>query len=595
MKKYLVRFLAIIGGITVISFMSLIVTGIFVWMGKEEIPDKIILELDFEKGIFEYLPDEPTARMMFEEHLKLVDIIEGLKTASEDKRVAGLVARIGRGRMGFAQIQEMRNAIISFRSKGKTAIAYADTFGEFGPGNGSYYLATAFDRIYLQPSGDIGLTGLIMETVFLKGTLDKLAVTPRMDHRHEYKNAMNIFTEEKYTAPHEEALEQVMESLFEQIAKHIAQARNIPEESIRSLIDKGPFIGEEAIDASLIDELAYRDKVYDDTEAKAGEDTSFLSLAGYLKRLDQPPPKGDAIALIYGVGTVRRGKSRYDPLSGETSMGSKSVTSAFRSAIEDDKVKAVIFRINSPGGSYVASDSIWRETVRAREAGKPVIVSMGDVAGSGGYFVAMAADKIVAQPGTITGSIGVLGGKMVTSGFWEKLGISWDEIHTSKNSDIWTSTNDYTPEQWNRLQDFLDRIYEDFTTKVAEGRGMPKDKVMEIAKGRIWTGQDAKELGLVDELGGFPDAIRLARQAAGISDDSEIYLKMFPKKKSLSEILLEKMSETSDARVPFKATVQVLKELQPIVRSAKKLGIAYEQHGFLSMPYSEAFSSHAEF
>lgn len=582
--KLFFKFLAIVGGITVLMFMFLVTSTIFVWMGRETVPDKTILEMDFEKGIVEYLPDDPTARMMFEDQFSTLDVIKGLKTASEDERVIGLVARIGRARMGFAQIQELRNAIIAFRSKGKTAIAYTDTFGEFGPGNGAYYLATAFEKIYLQPSGDIGLTGLMTETLFLKGTLEKLAVAPRMGQRHEYKNAMNTFTEEKYTAPHREALEQIMESLFGQIAKDIAKARNLPEESIRSLVDQGPFIGKEATDANLADGLAYRDKVYEELKEKTDD---FLSLSAYMK-YTRRPPKGEAIALIYGVGAVRRGKSKYDPFSGDTAMGSKSVTSAFRSAIEDDDVRAVIFRVDSPGGSYVASDSIWRETVRAKEADKPVIVSMGDIAGSGGYFVAMAADKIVAHPGTITGSIGVLGGKMVTSGFWEKLGISWDEIHTSKNSDMWTGNHDYSPEQWDRVQAFLDRVYEDFTSKVAEGRGLSKDRVLEIAKGRIWTGEDAKELGLVDELGGFPDAIRLARKAAGIPEDSEIYLKMFPKKKTLSEIILERMSEASEAKVPVTAAVHALKELQPLVRSAKKLGITNER-GLLSMPYSDAF------
>jgi protease-4 len=244
----------------------------------------------------------------------------------------------------------------------------------------------------------------------------------------------------------------------------------------------------------------------------------------------------------------------------EIKMGSDTVAGAFRAAIEDKKVKAILFRVDSPGGSYVASDTIWREVVHARKAGKPVVVSMSGVAGSGGYFVAMHADKIVAQPGTITGSIGVLAGKFITTNFWDKVGISWDEVHTSTNAAMFTGLQDYTPEQWAKFQQWLDRIYEDFTDKVADGRHLPKERVLEIAKGRIWTGEDAKALGLVDELGGFDTALRLAREAAGISAAAEIRLKEFPPKKTLLARLLECGSinatvDTLDRALQFTAPI----------------------------------------
>lgn len=580
MKQILKKILMIIGGMTVFTVFMGIVAGIFFWAIRKDVSDKTVLELDFDKGIVEYIPDDPAGRMVLGKQMKVLDVVEALQKASDDDRILGLVARVGRAEMGFARIQDIRNAVLAFRKKGKMAVAYADTFGEFGPANRSYYMATAFEKIYLQPSGGIGLTGLIMETRFLKGTLEKLGITPRMDHRYEYKNALNILTEEKYTEPHKEALSKIMMSVFGQIVKGIAQARELSEENVLSLTEHGLFMGQEAVNAKLADHLAYRDTVYDDIKKKFG-DVSLLSLGDYLNQAGRRYAEGETIALIYGVGSIQRGKSNYNPLFGDAVMGSKSITKAFRSAIEDETVKAILFRVNSPGGSYVASDSIWRETIRAKKAGKPVIVSMGNVAGSGGYFVAMAADKIVAQPATITGSIGVLAGKMLTAGFWEKLGISYDEVHTSPYSTIWTGMQDYTPEQWDRLQNLLDQIYADFTSKVAQGRSLPGEKVLEIAKGRIWTGEDAKELGLVDELGGFPEAIRLAKAAANIPKDADIRLKIFPKEKPFMEVLIEE-GPVSDEKRAASVAIRTLKEIQPLLRSLREIGIVGES-GVLSM------------
>jgi protease-4 len=586
MKNLLFKLLAVIGTVVVLVVLAMIGIGIIWWIGKGRIPAKTVLEADFEQGMVEYVPDDPVAQVMENKKVVVLDVIKALEKASQDDKVAGLVAKIGASEMGLAKVQEVRDAVFAFRKKGKFAVAYSDTFGEFGPGNGAYYLATAFDEIYLQPSGDIGLTGLMFESPFIRGTLDKLGLTPRMDHRYEYKNAMNIFTERKYTDAHREANQKVMESMFGQIMRGIAEGRKIPEAEIRPLIDKGPFLGQEAVAAKLVDGLAYRDEVYDKVKKRAGEGSALLYLAKYLDKAGSPYKKGDVIALIYGVGEVARGKNGYDPLMESVVMGSDSVAAAFRAAIEDKNVKAILFRVDSPGGSYVASDAIWRETVRAKQAGKPVIVSMGDVAGSGGYFVAMSANKIVAQPGTITASIGVLGGKMYTPPFWDKLGISWDEVHTSANADMWTGTKDYSPEEWNRFEQWLDRVYQDFTSKVAEGRGIPKEKVLEIAKGRIWSGEDAKALNLIDELGGFPVALRLAREAAGIKADAPIELKQFPPKKTWREMIFEKEPESSEDEVAQVALKRTLECLRPLARLARQLGLT-QSPGALKMPEFE--------
>ncbi len=586
MKRILLGVLATIGGLALLLCLVALLIGLVSWAGKGGVPSKTILEADFEQEFVEYVPDDPVARAMLGKAPVVRDVVEALERAADDDRVVGLVAKIGGGGPGFAQAQEIRDAVLAFRAKGKRAVAWAETFGEFGPGNVGYYLATAFDEIDLQPSGDIGLTGLMAESPFLKGTLDKLGVVPRMDHRKEYKNAMNLFTEAKYTDAHREATEKLIASIFDQMVAGIAKGRKLPEAEVRGLFDRGPYLGKEAKEAKLVDALAYRDEVFDKVKQRAGARSELLFLSTYLDRAGRPHDSGATVALIYGVGEVGRGDSGYSAMFGGASMGSDTVTAAFRAAIEDKSVKAILFRVDSPGGSYVASDSIYRETLRAKEAKKPVIVSMGDVAGSGGYFVAMAADKIVAQPGTITASIGVLGGKMLTKGFWDKLGLSWDEVHTSAQSTIWSGLHDYSPQEWSRFEGWLDRVYDDFTGKVAEGRKLPKEKVLEIAKGRIWTGEDAKRLGLVDELGGFAEALKLARRAAGLAADAKVRLKVFPKPKSILDLLLEKGRESSEAQAATALLIRAVRASEPLAPALRATGVL-RAPGVLEMPEME--------
>jgi protease-4 len=540
--------------------------GLYFWFFSGRLPRQVILEADFEQGMIEAAPDNGLARVLVAGKLPVREVVEALQKASSDDRVKGLVARVGLSKIKLAQIQEVRDAVLAFRATGKPAIAFAETFGEAGPGNISYYLATAFDAIYLQPSGDVGLTGLIYEQPFVRGTLDKLGIIPRIDGRKEYKSFRYMFTEKKYIRPHREAITRVMESQFGQIVAGISAARKLSEEQVRSLVDAGPFLGQQALDAMLVDGLEYRDEAYNTIKSKAGVKSEFVSLKEYRKRAGSPYKKGTTIALIYGVGGIMRGKSGYEPATGEIIMGSDTIVSAIRQAVEDTDVKAILLRVDSPGGSYVASDTIRQEILNAKKAGKPVIATMGGTAASGGYFVAMAADKIVAQPGTITGSIGVFGGKMITTGFWNKLGVTWDEVHTSKNADAWTQTRDFTPAQQARFNLWLDRVYEDFTTKVSSSRNLTREDVEKIAKGRIWTGEDAKRLGLVDELGGFPTALRMIRTAAGLSETAAIRLKVFPEKKSLIKIISDLKSLGADDETGHDL-VRVLEEVQPLFRT----------------------------
>jgi protease-4 len=559
MRRAIGRFFAWIGGLVVIATLLSGAVMLYGMRHKRAVPARTLLELNLETALSEDAADDPVAKLTGGAKPDLHEILFALERAESDPRVTGLVARLGAAPMGVAQVQELRDAVQRFRQKGKFALAFAETFGEFSRGNSSYYLATAFDEVWLQPSGDVGLTGVDMESWFVRGTLDKLGVKPRMDQRYEYKNAMNMLTETKFTPAHREALAKVGEGVYSQMLRGIAEGRKLPVEQVKALVDKGPFLAQEALNEKLVDQLAYRDAFYAKAKERAGAGVELLYLQKYLERADRPHKKGKHIALIYGVGAVTRGPSESDPLMGSRSMGADTVTAAFRAAVADKDVRAILFRVDSPGGSYVASDSIWREVNNARSAGKPVIVSMGNVAGSGGYFVAMAADKIVAEPGTITGSIGVLGGKLVPTGLLDKVGLSVDEVHFGQNATMYSRTQDYTPAEWARFEAALDRIYDDFTSKVAQGRKLDKARVLQIAKGRIWIGEDAKQLGLIDELGGLHTALALAKKAANIPEGEDVTLQHFPPKKTALRELLDKLGnkEPDNSEKVDRAAVQL--------------------------------------
>ncbi|MGB9196710.1 MAG: signal peptide peptidase SppA [Terriglobales bacterium] len=589
MSKIIIRFFAILGALWLIG-MAIVLFAVIDFKGH--VPSKTILEANLDKSFLENVPDTPTARLMSTDRETLRDVVDAIDRGASDDRVVGMIARVGAAPMPMAQIQEIRDAVMRFRAHKKFAVAYSETFGEFGPGNGAYYLATAFDQIYLQPSGDVGLTGLIMESPFIRGTLNKLGMSFHGDHRYEYKAALNFYTESRYTPAHKEEMTAILNSWFGQMKDGICAARQIAPDKFQSVVDSGPYLGKEAVDAKLVDGIAYRDEVYGKVKAQAGSGAELLYLDKYLDRAGRPHDHGKRIALVYGVGDVTRGKSDYDPVQGEQTMGSDTVAAAIRAAANDDRVKAILFRVDSPGGSYVASDTIWREVVNARKAGKPVIVSMGNLAGSGGYFVAMAADKIVAQPGTITASIGVLGGKMLTSGLWDKVGLSWDEVHDGERATMFTGTQDYTPAEWARFEAWLDRVYVDFTGKVADGRRLPKEKVLEIAKGRIWSGQDAKNLGLVDELGGYETALQLAKKAAGIPDSDEVKIVVYPEEKSLLQSVLQRNgADNSDKEAAAQTLARILEEVQPVAKELKAMGISSkkekDQEEVLKMPELE--------
>ena len=462
MRRLLVGFLAVIGFLTVLLAIGIVLVVGGLKRAVTPLSDNVILTIDLTRGLPEGSSEDPFLRLLVGSKPNLRDVLEGIEAAGDDPRVKVLLARVGDDELGLAKTQEVRDAIAAFRSKGKFALAFADTFGEFGPGTRPYYLATAFDEIWLQPMGNVGLTGLYAESPFLKGTLDLLGIVPQFDHREEYKTAMNLLTETKMTPAHREEVETLLASMAEQIVHGIAEGRKLSEAEVREAINRGPFLAEEAVEAKLVDRLGYRDEVLAHARARAGSGAELTGVAAYLDRAGHPHREGSTIALIYGSGLIVRSGSSGDPLTGSNMMAATEITRAFRAAVRDPTVRAILFRVDSPGGSAVASESIWREVVFARERGKPVVVSMGDVAGSGGYYVAAAADKIVAEPATLTGSIGVLAGKLVVADLLKKIGVSTDSAQIGANAAMYSTTADFSARAHSRLEAFLDETYKGF-------------------------------------------------------------------------------------------------------------------------------------
>jgi len=520
----------------------------------------LILELDLTDGIADGPPQDPVAALLTIRRTRLPDLLDGLKRASSDDRVRALVVKVGGSRIGLAKVQELRDAVLEFRQSGKLAVAWSESFGEFVRGSVPYYLATGFDRIYLQPSGTLGITGVAVEQVFLHGALERLGIDFQSAKRYEYKSAADQLTETGFTGPAREATARLAESLTEQLAAAIAAGRGLTVDEARALLARGPFLAGQALSERLVDGLLYRDQVYEQVRKEAGADATLLYLQRYRrthslgelpKRLGSgvreltPGQPERFVAVIYAHGAIRQGRSgRGGPGGG--GMGSDTVAAALRAAAADEGARAVVLRVNSPGGSATASDVIWREVVRVRAAGKPVVVSMGDVAASGGYFISAPADVIVAQPATITGSIGVIMGKPVLQDLFGRVGVSVDSATDDAGSaTMFSASRPFSDSDWERINEWLDVIYADFTEKVASGRRMDIGRVHELARGRVWTGADAVANGLADQTGGLRDAIAIARQRAGLADDAPA--RSYPRLGPLDQLRPAESSESRPA------------------------------------------------
>jgi protease-4 len=559
--------------VTAIVVVGGIVLGVAAGALRPGLPPGTVLELDLAQ-----LPPEATGRNVLAQargrrQLSMRETVELLERAATDRRVSGLLVYATFDRAGMAQIQELRDAILALRRAGKPAVAFSDTFGEVGGGNGSYYLATACDEIVLQPSGAVGFVGLAREMNFVRRALDRVGVEPLFEGRHEYKSAASQLLHTSLTEPEREQLQRILDSQFGQIVAGVVEARGLAPEAARRLADAGPLAADEARAAGLVDRLGYRDEARSRAKERVGKGASLMFLDRYARRARRRSRgRRPTVAIITATGGIVRRRAAPNPLTGVDQIQAERTADAIRQAADDRKVRAIVMRVDSPGGSAVASDAIWRETVLARQAGKPLVVTMANVAGSGGYYISTAADRIIAQPGTVTGSIGVIAGKPVLARAKERIGFDVDEAHTGSNALMWSLNRAFDDSGEERFSKSLDVIYDTFVTRVSEGRSLPKERVHEVARGRVWTGEDARAVGLVDTLGGFPEALAAARELAGLDAGAPLRTKSFPKRVSpLAALRGGKGDSSDDLRARLHG---VLDALGPLRQLAGELGLS---------------------
>ena len=458
-------------------------------------------------------------------------VVDSLRKAAVDTRIRGVILMPSGPQPLWGKAQEIRDAVLDYKVSGKPIVAFL----EYG-GTQEYYLASAADKVFLMPGSPLDLVGVARYEMFIRGALDKIDAVPDMLHAGDFKTAANLYTETTFTPAHREMAESLNRDLYEQIIAGIAEGRQMRPSEVRRLVDEGPFLPADALEAGLVDGLVYADELrrqapFDELNWREMADRDYRQISLESVGLN----RGRRIALVYAVGTIASGAGGVDLLGGEV-LGSDTLVRAIRAARTDDSVRAIVLRIDSPGGSAVASDVIWREVVLATQD-KPVIASMSDLGASGGYYIAMAADTVVAQPATLTGSIGVVAGKIATGGTYEKVGITVEPVSNGRFAGIYSSVTPFSDDERAKMQEHIDAIYEQFLKKAAEGRATTRDAIHEVAQGRVWTGRQAKELGLVDELGGLGRAIALAKERVGIDAETEVELVVYPRPRSLFELL----------------------------------------------------------
>jgi protease-4 len=502
--------------------------------GRTKVPSStaLVLRLDGDlgevegSGLFDrFVEGPPTVRAL----------VAAIGRAKTDKRVKGLVVEPVGGAPFWARSQEVRDAILDFRKSGKKTVAYLEYGGEQ-----EYFLATACEKIFLLPSSVLDVKGLATYEVFLRGAFDKIGVAPDFVHIGDYKTAINTFTQRGYTPAHREMTASLNHDAFEQLVQAIATERKKSPEAVRALIDEGPFIAEDALAAGLVDALLYRDEVEERVGLGEEDTTDF---ADYVRAL--PPPfsfsSRPKIAVVYAVGTIASGEAP----SGEIAA-SDTLVEYINQAADDRSVKAIVLRVDSPGGSSIASDVIWRALMLAREE-KPLIVSMGDLAASGGYYIAMPGHVIVAQPGTLTGSIGIYTGKFAIGGTLEKLGASMDSVSEGKMAEIDSPVRPFSEAERAKIEEQVQVFYDQFVSKVAEARKSTPEKIDAVAQGRVWTGRQAKAIGLVDELGGLERAVAIAKERAKIAAGTDVELMVYPPRPSLFDALSHPLGQTEES------------------------------------------------
>lgn len=505
-----------------------------------EVPDKAVLTVDFDNSYGEVRDDSLLADVSGGGSPAFVDMLAALETAAFDDRIKAVAGRIHISDFGLARMQELYQMVMTLRHQGKKTYIFAPGFGSFGGGTAEYFLATAFDEITMLPNTEVGLTGVSAEVPFAKGLLDRIGVTPEFYARYEYKGGMASFTDEKASQPFKENMVKMLGSLNFTMFSTINKTRfgNEKSDDVLKLIDKAPFSAEYALKKKLIDRIEYESDWLE--RIKNEHEAETIDLADYVSGVY--PLKGKkSIAVMVLEGTIS------DTVSAtalrESEITPAQVLQQVDELSKEENLSGVLVRINSPGGSYNAANEIWHALVKLKEIKKiPLYVSMGDYAASGGYFVALAGDKIFAADVTVTGSIGVFGGKFVLENLWKKLNVNWELFDVADNSGILSPNFKFSPSQKKAFEASLDSVYKDFTDKVAKARKIDAKAMDKIARGRIWTGADALQNGLVDELGGLENALLALKNAAGIEKDEPVTLLMYPKPKTFQEKLSEALN-----------------------------------------------------
>lgn len=491
-------------------FLLLVAVGLL-W--GDGMPSNMVLALDLRDPIAD---SANPASFMPQRRATVMDVVLGLDAAARDSRVKGVVIRLGNGAISTAEAQEIAGAVRRFRGHGKFAIAQATAF--FGAGLGDYLAASACDQIWAQPKSPFGVSGTGGGEIFLRGLFDKIQAVPQIAKRAEYKSAADMYMEKQMTPADREQLTALMQSVYDGAAGQIAGARHVPRAALVAALEQSPQFAEDAQKARLIDRTGYDDEARAEALRRAGGGAKLVRFTNYTREAGAAFGQAN-IAVVVASGEIRDGTARNSFFNAESGIASDDLSRAIRQAAQDSSIKAIVLRVDSPGGSVTASDQILHAVKVAQQAGKPVVVSMGGVAASGGYYIATSANRIVAEPATITGSIGVLTGKVSFNKTAALIGVNAETVAVGRNTLMDSPLQPYTPEQWANLNHQADVIYDDFTRKVAAGRKLPVDRVREIARGRVWSGSDAQARGLVDRLGGFwtaaGEAAALAKVPAG--------------------------------------------------------------------------------
>jgi len=530
--------LAVLVSLTGIMFMYMAVGR------APSVPASATLVLRPGGDLQEVVPDDVVGQVFGRDANTVRGFVDNLRKAKRDPRIKAVLLRPSSLNLPYwGKVQELRDAVLDFRKSGKKVVAFL----EYG-GDREYYLASAADRVFLLPSSPLDLTGVASYEIFLRGAFDKIGAYPDFIHIGDYKSATNQLTEKGFTPAHREMTESLNRDMYEQLVRGIASSRKKTEQDVRALFDQGPFVPEEALRVGLVDDLAYEDQLDERVPELSSDEMDQIEGSAYQRVT--PSAVGfrprSRIAVLYAVGTIASGKSTYDPINGSI-VGSDTLVEQIHDAREDSSIKAIVLRIDSPGGSSVASDVIWRELMLAREddASRPLIVSMSDLAASGGYYIALPGQVIVAQPGTLTGSIGIFTGKVAIGGTLDKIGITRETVVSGANADIESPFTPFTPKQRAKVLELIQGIYNDFVEKTADARKTTPEKIDAVAQGRVWTGQQAREHGLVDALGGLDTAVAIAKERAKIPANEDVELVEFTGRRTLYEALTEEFGGAS--------------------------------------------------